>query len=205
MSEEKAEAIQHLSAIKLALVDKDVFFPYNYNALLVWGVIGMLMALFMGILLKISVLYGTVFSFVMMTSGFIIEGFLTKEVNKNYDIESCTQKQKFIATLFTIITFFAISLAALLAKYELIVPAYIIWIFLCGVGYFAIGFVLNIKIFVSFAKLKMVVAFLLMSVSYFVANLGDIGSVYFYFVQGVTFVLLGIVPIYIGQKLKKEL
>jgi len=27
MSEEKEEAIQHLSAIKSALVDKDVFFP----------------------------------------------------------------------------------------------------------------------------------------------------------------------------------
>ena len=96
----------------------------------------------MGVLLKSSILYGTVFSFVMMTSGFVIEGFLTKKVNKNYDIENCTKKQKFIGTLFTIITFFAISLAALLAKYELIMPAYIIWIFLCGVGYFAIGFII---------------------------------------------------------------
>jgi len=159
----------------------------------------------MGVLLKSSMLYGTVFSFVMMTLGFVVEGFLTKRVNKNYDIENCTKKQKFIATLFTIITFFVISLVALLAKYDLIISAYIIWIFLCGVGYFAIGFILNISIFISFSKLKMVVVFLLMSASYFVSDLSSLNSAYFYFVQGITFVLLGIVPIYIGQKLKKEL
>jgi hypothetical protein len=201
---EKDEALQHLSEIKSVLVDKDSFFPYNYNALVVWGVIGMIMSLFMGSLLKSSILYGSIFSFVMMSVGFMIEGFLTKRVNKKYDIDDCTNRQKFISVLFTMLTFFAIALSALLAKHNLIIPSYVVWIFICGVGYFAIGFVLNIKIFTLMSYLKMVVAILLMTLSFFTENLGDINSTFFYFVQGITFVLLGVLPILIGQKLKKE-
>jgi len=58
---EKDKALQHLSEIKSVLVDQDSFFPYNYNTLVMWGVIGMLMTLFMGVLLKSSLLYGTLF------------------------------------------------------------------------------------------------------------------------------------------------
>ncbi len=62
---EKEEALQHLSEIKSVLVDKDAFFPYNYNALIVWGVIGMIMTLFIGVLYKESILYGTLFSIII--------------------------------------------------------------------------------------------------------------------------------------------
>ena len=47
---EKDEALKHLSEIKSALIDKDSFFPYNYNALIVWGVIGMILTIFMVLL-----------------------------------------------------------------------------------------------------------------------------------------------------------
>jgi hypothetical protein len=202
---EKDKALQHLNEIKSVLVDKDAFFPYNYNALIVWGIIGMIMSLFMGVILKSSIFYGVIFSIVMMTIGFVIEGFLTKQVNKDYDIENCTKKQKFIAQIFTILTLFAVALSALLAKYGLISPAYIVWIFMCGVGYFAIGFVLNIRLFTLSAKFKMIIAVLLMVGSYFISDLSSLDSTFFYFVQGITFVLLGVLPILIGQKLKKEL
>jgi O-antigen/teichoic acid export membrane protein len=202
---EKDEALQHLSEIKSVLVDKDSFFPYNYNALVVWGIIGMVMSLFMGYLLKNSILYGSIFSFVMMTVGFMIESFLTKRVNKEYDIDDCTKRQKFISVLFTMLTFFAIVLSALLAKYDLITPIYVVWIFICGVGYFSIGFVLNLKIFTYTSYLKMVVSILLMGGLFFIEDLGDINSSFFFLVQGITFLLLGVLPIMIGQKLKKEL
>jgi O-antigen/teichoic acid export membrane protein len=202
---EKDEALQHLSEIKSVLVDKDSFFPYNYNALVVWGIIGMVMSLSMGYLLKSSIFYGSVFSFVMMSVGFMIESFLTKRVNKEYDIDDCTNRQKFISILFTMLTFFSIVISALLAKYELIIPTYIVWIFMCGVGYFSIGFVLNLKIFTNIAYLKMIVSLLLLIGSIFATDLNDINSMFFFLVQGVTFVLLGVLPILIGQKLKKEL
>jgi len=202
---EKDEALQHLSAIKSVLVDKDAFFPYNYNALIIWGVIGMIMTLFMGMLLKFSILTGTVFSLVMMSVGFIIEGFLVKQVNQKYDIDDCTKRQKFITTMFTILTLFAISLSAILAKYDLIPLAYLVWLFCCAVGYYSIGFVLNLSIFTKSAFVKVGVAVLLLIGSYFVADLSSLDSSFFYLVQGVTFVLLGVLPIMIGRKLKEEL
>jgi O-antigen/teichoic acid export membrane protein len=201
----KDEALQHLSEIKSVLVDKDSFFPYNYNALIIWGVIGMIMTVFMGYLLQESVLYGTIFSTLMIGLGFLIEGFLTKRVNKNYDIEDCTHRQRFIMTLFTALSLFGIVLSAIFAKYNLIIPIYIIWLFLIGVGDFAVGFVLNIKLFKFTSTLKMSVSIALMIICFFISDLGNLNSLFHYFIQGMTFALLGIMPILVGRKLSKEL
>lgn len=202
---EKDEALQHLHAIKSVLIDKDSFFPYNYNALVVWGVIGTIMTFVMPTLMKTSVMQGTIFSVVLMSIGFIIEGFLTKRVNENYDIESCTKKQRFIASTFTILIFFAIAISALLAKYNLIIPLFMLWMFLCGFGYYVVGYVLNIKFFTFAGYLSMGAAMILFIVSYFTADLGSVDSLFFYFVQGVSFAVLGIVPVLMGRKLKEEL
>lgn len=202
---EKEEVLQHLSDIKSVLVDKDEFFPYNYNALIVWGVIGMIMSLFMGVIFKDSLLYGAIFSFVIMTAGFMIEGFLVKKVNEAYDIEDCTKRQKFISIMFIMLAFFSIVLSVLLAKYNLIILAYSVWIFLIGMGSFALGFILNIKIFTFASYLKMSAAIFIMIATLFVDDLGSLDSMFFFFVQGVTFVLLGVLPILIAIKLKKVL
>ena len=201
---EKEEALQHLSDIKSVLVDKDSFFPYNYNALIVWGVIAMIMSLFMGAIFKTSLVYGTLFSFAVIAAGFIIEKFLVKKVNDTYDLEDCTKKQKFIFIMFCMLTFFAIVLSVLLAKYNLIIPAYTVWIFLIGVGDFALGFILNIKIFTLVSYIKIGVAILIVVATLFIDDLGSLDSMFFFFVQGVTFTLLGVLPILIARKLKKE-
>jgi len=202
---EKEEALQHLSEIKSALVDKDSFFPYNYNALIVWGIIGMFLTLFMAPIFKESVLFGAIFSFVMMSIGFIVEGYLTKKVNADYDIEDCTKRQKFIMMMFTTLTMFGIALSALLAKYDLILLIFPVWLFLMGIGHYAVGFVLNINLFNLTSCLKMSVAILMMIGAYFVDGLGEINSTLYYIVQGVTFMLLGVLPIWMGRKLGKEL
>jgi O-antigen/teichoic acid export membrane protein len=201
---EKDEALKHLSEIKSALIDKDSFFPYNYNALIVWGVIGMVMTIFIADIYKSSIMWGTVFSLVMMSIGFVVEGFLTKRVNENYDIEDCTKRQKFIMVMFTSITLFGIAFSAILAQSDLIIPIYLLWIFIIGFGDYAVGFVLNIKLFKFTSTLKMSVAIILLVVSYFMGNLGDLSSAFHYFVQGVTFALLGVVPILMGRKLREE-
>ncbi len=201
---EKEEALQHLSEIKSALVDKDSFFPYNYNALVVWGVIGMVMPIVMPGLLKSSVLQGTIFSILLMSVGFVVEGFLTKRVNKDYDIESCTKKQHFIAMTYTIMTLFAIALSALLAKYHLIIPVFAIWMFVCGVGDFAVGFVLNIKLFTHASYIMIGMSLLILILAYFIEDLGDLESAFFFFAQGMTFATLGVLPIMIARKLQKE-
>lgn len=202
---EKEEALQQLSAIKSALVDKDSFFPYNYNALVVWGVIGMVMTMLMPALLKSSVLQGSIFSLVLVSVGFVVEGFLTKRVNRDYDIENCTKRQQFIAVTYTIMTVFAIVLSALLAKYDLIIPIFAIWMFVCGIGDFAVGFVLNIKLFTYASYIMIGMSLLILIGSFFMENLGDLESTFFYFAQGITFATLGLLPIMIARKLKKEL
>ena len=200
----KKEALAHLDAIKSVLIDKDAFFPYNYNALIVWGVIATIMTFVMPSLMKTSVLQGTLFSIFMMGMGFTIEAFLTKRVNEDYDIESCTRKQKFIVSTFTIQTIFAVVMSALLAKYDLIIPLFMLWMFLCGVGDFVVGYVLNIRLFTFAGYLSTGTAILLLMITLFIKDLGSLDSDFFYFVQGVTVALLGVGPVLIAFKLKKE-
>ncbi len=201
---DKEEALAHLSAIKSALIDKDTFFPYNYNALLIWGVIGTVMTFMMPVLMKSSIVNGTIFSLVLITLGFIVEGFLTKKINEDYDIDSCTKKQRFIATIYTMLTFFAIVLSALIAKQGMIVPLFALWLFMCGIGDFVLGYVLNIRIFTLLAYCSTLSAVVLLIVSLFVENLSSIESVFFYISQAVSFLLLGVAPIMISRKLKEN-
>ena len=200
----KEEALAHLDAIKSVLVDKDAFFPYNYNALIVWGVIATIMTFVMPPLMKASVLQGTLFSLFMMGVGFAIEAFLTKRVNEDYDIESCTRKQRFIVSTFTLLSLFAVVMSALLAKHDLIVPLFMVWMFLCGFGHFVVGYVLNIRLFTFAGYLSTGTAILLLVISLFMNDPGSLDSIFFYFAQGVTVALLGVIPVLMAFKLKKE-
>ena len=200
----KEEALAHLDAIKSALVDKDAFFPYNYNALIVWGVIATIMTFVMPPLMKASVLQGTLFSLFMIGTGFVIEAFLTKKVNEAYDIESCTRKQKFIVSTYTLLTIFAIVMSAFLAKQDLIIPIFMLWIFLCGFGDFVVGYVLNIRLFTFAGYLSTGASIVLLVIALFMKDLSTLNSSFFYFAQGVTVALLGVIPIMIALKLKKE-
>ena len=201
---EKDEALQHLSAIKSALVDKDSFFPYNYNALIVWGLIGMFLTMVLPSVIKESVWQGSALAFIMTTIGFVVEGFLTKRVNADYDIESCTKKQRFIVMVFTVGTLFSLALSAILAQYDLIIPLFAIWMFACGIGDLAVGYVLNMKIFVFQAFIMIGASLLVLLLSYFMGDLGNLESAFFYFAQGLAFATMGVLPIMIAMKLKKD-
>ena len=201
---EKDEALEHLSAIKSVLVDKDSFFPYNYNALVVWGVIGMVLTLFMAPMLENSLMVGMIFIIIMMAIGFVVEGFLTKKVNANYDIDDCTHRQKFIMQMFLAETIFGVLMTAIFAKHGLMALIFPLWVMLMGMGDHSLGFVLNLKIFKTTSVLKMVSASLLVAGSLFIEDLQSHDTVFFYISQGVTFVLLGILPIMIGRKLREE-
>ncbi len=201
----KEEALEHLNAIKSVLVDKESFFPYNYNALVVWGVIGMVLTLFMTSILKSSIFYGTIFSVVLFTAGFVIEGIMTKKVNDAYDIDDCTHRQRFIMIMFTAFTLFGVVMTALLAKYSLLFPIYALWIFLCGMGHYAIGFILNINLFKLSSFIKVAVSVLMIMGSYFISDVGDLDSDMHHIYQAITFVLLGIWPMILAKKMQKDL
>ncbi len=189
MSDEKAQALQQINDIKSHLVDKQTFFPYNYKATYVWAVIAIILTFIMMPMYEASVLQGTVVTFVFITIGFVTEGIMTKKVNQSYDIEDCTHRQQFIMKNFVMLSLFGIVLSMVLAEAGLYVPIFLLWLFLCSVGYYAVGFVLNIKKFSQVARFNILSSTLLLAIGYFNHTL-DGKSSYILVVQ--IFVVLGL-------------
>ena len=189
MSDEKAQALQQINDIKSHLVDKQTFFPYNYKATYVWAVIAIILTFIMMPMYEASVLQGTVVTFVFITIGFVTEGIMTKKVNQSYDIEDCTHRQQFIMKNFVMLSLFGIVLSMVLAEVGLYVPIFLLWLFLCSVGYFSVGFVLNIKKFSQIARFNILSSTLLLAIGYFNHTL-DGKSSYILVVQ--IFVVLGL-------------
>ncbi|HFQ62469.1 MAG TPA: hypothetical protein ENK39_09270 [Epsilonproteobacteria bacterium] len=166
MSEEKKEALRQINDIKNHLIDKQTFFPYNYKATYVWAVIAVLLTFIMIPMYQASVLQGTVVTFIFITIGFVTEGVLTKKVNQSYDIEDCTHRQQFIMKSFLMLSLFGIVLSMVLASHGLYIPIFLLWLFLCSVGYFSVGFVLNIKRFSQMARFNIFSSTLLLAIGY---------------------------------------
>jgi len=203
MSEEKEEALRQINEIKSHLVDKQTFFPYNYKATYIWAVIATLLTFIIIPMYEVSVLQGTIVAFIFITIGFVTEGFLTKKVNKSYDIEDCTHRQQFIMQSFLMLSVFGIVLSMVLASYKLYVPIFLLWLFLCSVGYFSIGFVLNIKRFSQMARFNIFAATLLLGIGYFIDVLEGKND-YLMVVQIFVILGLGIMPSIVAWQQIKE-
>ena len=189
MSEEKAEALRQINEIKSHLVDKQTFFPYNYKATYVWAIIAFVLTIISIPIYEIGVLQGTLVTFIFITIGFTTEGFLTKKVNASYDIEDCTHRQQFIVNNFFMLSLFGIVLSMILAGYKLYVLIFILWLFLCSIGYFSVGFILNIERFSQMARFNIWASTLLLGIGYFIDALEG-KSTYMTVVQ--LFVVLGL-------------
>ena len=201
---EKDEALQHLHDIKSTL-DDHKFFPYNYNALIVWGVISIVLSLFLLEFLKNDLLYGSLFLTILIAVGFFIEGFLIKKENHNYDIADCTKRQKFIFHSYLLTSLFGIAMSVLLAKYQLLIPIYMLWIFICGFGNFVVGYTINRKPFMTTGYISIAMAVVLLIASAFVFDLSSLDSVFGRVVQVVAIISLGMIPIYHAFIIKKEM
>jgi hypothetical protein len=201
---EKEEALRQISEIKNHLVDKQTFFPYNYNATYVWSVISMILTLIIVPMYEASVLQGTVVVFVLIAIGFMTEGFLTKKVNKSYDIEDCTLRQQFVMKSFFMVALFLIVFSAILASYKLYVAIYLSWLFLISLVYFAVGFVLNIKRFTQMSTFNMFVSILLLTIG--LLNDVLVGTEHTYFRVIQIFMILGltVMPAIIAWQQLKE-
>lgn len=189
MSEEKAEALRQINDIKNHLVDKQTFFPYNYRASYVWGVIAAILTLIMVPIYEQSILWGTVVTFVFVTIGFVTEGIMTKKVNQSYDIDDCTHRQQYIMKNFFMLSLFGIVLSLILASYSLYVVIFLLWLFLCSVGYFSVGFILNIERFSQVAQFNILSVIVLLGIGYFTGSLEG-KSTFLVVVQ--MFVILGL-------------
>lgn len=202
---EKDEILEHISAIKNHLVDKQTFFPYDYNATYVWSFLIVVLTFVMVPSYQESITFGSIVLFVLISIGFIFEGKMTKKVNKDYDIEDCTIRQRFIMKNFMMLSFFIVVLSATLAKYELYIPIYLSWLFLVSIGYFAVGHVLNIKRFSKMAQFNVFLSIILLSIGGYQEHLVGAESNCFHFVQGAVILGLSVLPAMIAWHQIKEL
>jgi len=200
---EKEELLAHISEIKSHLVDKQAFFPYNYNAIFVWSGIALFLTLFMVSMYEQSIVIGSLGTAFVMGVGFVSEGIMTKRVNRDYDIEDCTLRQRFIMQTFLMLSLFLIVLSATLAIYKLYIPIYLTWLFLISMGFFALGFVLNIKAFMNLARFNVTLSIFMLGMGWYQEHLVGSDSICFRIVQAVLIVGLTILPSLIAWKLKK--
>ncbi|MCK4440469.1 MAG: hypothetical protein KAU90_00590 [Sulfurovaceae bacterium] len=201
---EKEEALRQISEIKSHLVDKETFFPYNYNACHVWAIIAIILTLVTIPAYAFSITLGTGVMFVLITIGFIVERLLTKKVNASYELDECTKRQEFIMKNFLMITLFLIGLSTVLAMQELYVVIYVAWLFLISLGYFAVGFVLNIKDFTKMAQFNMITSLALLIVGAYFNILGDKETLFVTLTQAMVIFGLAIFPSWIAWKQQKR-
>lgn len=201
---EKDEVLQQISEIKSHLVDKETFFPYNYNACHAWAVIAVILTFVMLPAYEYSIAMGTGVMFVFVTIGFVIEGSLTKKVNESYDIDDCTKRQQFVMKNFLMISLFLIILTTILALHELYGLIYLSWLFLISLGYFAVGFVLNIKLFTQMGQFNMLMALVLLVIGAYSNLLVGSDSLFFTLLQAVVIFGLAVLPSWIAMKQQKD-
>ena len=204
MSEEKAEALRQISEIKTHLVDKQTFFPYNYKATYIWATITIVMVFLLIPMYESSIMQGTMVAFVLIAVGFVIEGSMTKKVNESYDIEDCTLRQQFIMKSFLFMSLFLIAISTIFAQYQLYIPMFLTWLFMVSLGYFSVGFVLNVERFTKMASFNMLVAVVLLAIGSVQNTIEGTEGTYLIVVQ--IFVILGlsILPSIIAWQQLKE-
>jgi len=201
---DREEVLRQISEIKSHLIDKQSFVPYDYNACYIWSIIALILTLTMNLTYSYGVLIGSVAVTMLLGFGFIVEGLMIKKINQNYDIKEFTSKQEFISKTFMMITFFLIALSAILALHDLYIPIYLSWLMLISLGYYLVGFVINIKNFRLMGQFNIFLATLLLFIAFFTNQLEGVNSIFFRVIQGVLILGLTILPTIIAWQQKKE-
>jgi len=199
---EKDKVLQQISEIQHHLVDKETFFPYNFNACHVWSLIAIVLTLVMIPSYEYSIMFGTGVNLFMMMAGFIIEGIMTKKVNESYDIEECTRRQQYILKTFIIVSLLLIAFSSILAFYKLYIPMLLLWLSLISLGYLAIAFVVNLKVYENLAFVNVFVALIIMGIV-MNFNLLQEKGVFLLAVQVVLILGLAVVPSWLAFKQSK--
>jgi hypothetical protein len=194
---DKQSVLEQVESINSILTQSRKFMPYDYNALILWGIISSILFMFTDIvIINYGVSYGVMFLLVFLVLGFLIESLMIKKENKKFELDQFTEKQKFIEMLFTFASFFSIVLTVVFIQNSLMEYIYTPWIFMIGFIKYIIGFILNDKRFLFMGKINMAVFFLLLICSGFM----DILLLSKY--CGVIF--LGGSCIYLGIKCKQD-
>lgn len=201
---EKEEVLRQISDIKNHLIDKQSFFPYDYNACYIWSGIGLLLSLFMPYLYTYGVIVGSGAVLFLMVVGFAVEGLLTRKVNRRYDIEASTARQSFINQSFVMITLFLVVLSAVLAAYKLYTPIYLSWLALISFGYYLVGYVTNIKRFRQLGMFNIYLAVGLLILLLVSGSIEGDDTLFFRIAQASTVIGLSLIPAVITWQIKQK-
>ena len=174
MPEEKQEVLQRIDDIRHHLIERQAFFPYNYKATFVWSLIAFTLTLGMVPMYMHSIPMATTAVFLLIVTGFIAEAVMTKQINKSYDIEECTRRQRFVTQSFVMIALFLIVLSTIFALHKLYIPMLLSWLFGISLGYFVVGFVLNIRAFSILMRINMLTAVVLLFFGLFLGHITGI-------------------------------
>jgi magnesium-transporting ATPase (P-type) len=195
----KQEAIEQLNEIHSSLVDKQKFMPYNYNVLILWGVISGFLFLTFESVSSIGIWYGVGLITFTILIGFLIEIYFIKKENKKYELEKFTKLQTFIETNYTFSTFFSTILTFVFISNQLGIYTYLSWMFMLGFSTFICGFVMNNKKFTLIALINIALALAIMTLSVVFTPL-------FFepFIKYIATLFIGGGFIYLGITTKKE-
>ncbi|MBA1419591.1 MAG: hypothetical protein FAF03_01690 [Epsilonproteobacteria bacterium] len=105
---------------------------------------------------------------------------------------------------FMMMSWFLIAMSAALASYKLYVPIYLMWMFLISLGYYAIGYVLNIRLFSQMAQFNILLSIVLLALATVKEHLVGSDSDCFTLVQGAVLLGLALLPAVIVWKQIKE-
>lgn len=197
---DKEEAIKQLNEIHISLVDSKKFRPYNYDALIVWGFITVIILVFLKYFYDAGLMYGTLFLSFALIIGSVIEYMLVINENKKYDIDKPTALQNFIFTIFIFSMIFGVIATILLVQHDEIAYCPILWMYIIGLPKFITGFCIHSQSLKLFGKINMIVAFV-----FFCITIIFTGNEQLFLINTIVSILgLGFGHIYLGLKLKKE-
>jgi hypothetical protein len=204
MTKEKKEALKQINQLKESLVDNKKFVPYDPNALIMWGVVTSILFIFaQEILERFGIVAGAIFLASFISTAAFIEHNMTKKVNKKYEIEALTKKQKFMESIYMFQSLFSILMTAVLFQAGAMNLIYVVWIFLIGFTSYTAGHIMNQKSFTYHGVVSALVAFGILYLIYFTPNgLEDRGLSILFRVLAVIFLGGGFV--WLGITLKKE-
>ena len=144
--------------------------PYDYRALITWGVISSFLFTFSQSILSFSIILGTIFIVFFVFFGLFIDYKLTKKENLLVEINSFTSMQilifKITISIFVFLSLFSI-LSLKINEYSFI---YILWIFLIGLFSLILSFLTSTKIYDIHSKILILTSVFLLFLSLFFSS-----------------------------------
>lgn len=180
------------------------FVPYAPNALIMWGIVMGVLALFTQSLIEhFGVVSGGLFIAVFISFAAYLEYHMVRKMKKHGESAALNAKHKFIENIYIFNSLYGILMTAILVKAGAINLIYVVWIFIMGFISYTAGHILNQKSFTYHGIASAMVAFGVAYLIFFTPNgLQDEGLSYLFRALG--FIVIGCGYVWLGYMMKKE-